>query len=148
GGMNFTTRTLDYFGSSSTWAAFARANPYFMAAPVDEAAKRFAGGLSYKLRAWNFSYRAGYQSYVETVAVTNVASLQRQRSINIDDTSTAAEMLSNASLSEFRRLRTPVSEFSYNGRPSLRLQFRGGYIYYRYTGPATLAASFTGTVRT
>src|SRR4051812_29501346 len=28
-GVSFTTRSLDYFGSSATWGAFSRANPYY-----------------------------------------------------------------------------------------------------------------------
>src|SRR5207249_3948888 len=68
--------------------------------------------------------------------------------INTSDPTTAGELIRQASWTEFRRLRTPISEFSYNGRPLHRLQLRGGYIYYRYAGPATLNASYSGTART
>ena len=34
-GATFVTRTLDYFGSDSAWGGFARANPYYLQAPVN-----------------------------------------------------------------------------------------------------------------
>ena len=39
-GVTETTRSLDYFGSSSTWGSFARANPYLIVAPLSEATDR------------------------------------------------------------------------------------------------------------
>src|SRR5690349_21472027 len=36
----FTTRSLDYFGSSDAWGAFARANPYYLFAPINEVSNR------------------------------------------------------------------------------------------------------------
>ena len=71
-GVQFTTRTLDYFGSSSTWAAFQRANPYYVGVlddpgNVDNAANRFTGGLSYSWNDWNLFFNTGYQSYKETL---------------------------------------------------------------------------------
>jgi hypothetical protein len=143
-GVNFTTRTLDYFGASSTFLSFVRANPYYVAAPLDQSTNRFTAGLSYALKDWNVFYRAGFQSYTEKVNISSVTST----SLNVDDPVTARETLTQASWSEFRRLRTPVSEFLYNGRTTRKLQLRGGYIYYRYTGPVNFDNSFSGTART
>jgi hypothetical protein len=144
-GMSVTTRTLDYLGAPAFWGNFARANPYVIEAPVNQTANKFTGGFNYSFHAWNVAYRAGYQTDEEAVTMDNVGS--GQRSINIDDPVTASERLDRASWLEFRRLKTPVSEFSYNGRAGSRLQLRGGYIFYRYRGPASLNASFNGTSR-
>lgn len=144
-GLTFTTRTMDYAGSPSYWGSFARANPYVMEAPINETSNRFTGGFTYSFRSWNVSYRAGYQTYEEGLALDNLST--GQQSINIDDSRTASELLDHASWLEFRRLKTPISEFSYNGRTG-RWQIRGGYIFYRYRGPVSLNASFDGTVRT
>jgi len=43
-----------------------------------------------------------------------------------------------------RRLKTPVSEFAYDGRVNSWLDIRGGYIFYRYRGPAVREASYSG----
>jgi len=71
-----------------------------------------------------------------------------QRSINIDSPPTANEKVTSASWSEFRRLKTPVSEFSYTGKANRRLDLRGGYIFYRYRGPFAMNAAFDGRSRT
>ena len=60
-------------------------------------------------------------------------------------TSSTKEPLTNLSQSEYRRLTTPISEFSYTGKPLSKFEWRGGYIYYRYQGPATLDQSYNGT---
>jgi len=145
-GVSFTTRSLDYFGSSSTWGSFARANPYYMIAPLQEMAYRGVAGVDYTQGVWNFHYRAGYQSFEDSIRGANAASLER--SINIDDASTAGEQLNSASWMDWRRLRTPVSEFSYTGRPNRKLETRGGYLFYRYSGPANLNMSMSGIART
>ena len=59
--------------------------------------------------------------------------------------SSTKEPLTNLSQSEYRRLTTPISEFSFTGKPLSNLDWRGGYIYYRYQGPATLDQSYNGT---
>ena len=56
-------------------------------------------------------------------------------------------VLDRASWLEFRRLKTPMSEFSYNGRIGERVRVRGAYIFFRYRGPASLNASFNGIAR-
>jgi hypothetical protein len=145
-GVTQTTRSLDYFGSTSTWGSFARANPYYMIAPLSETTDRVTGGLDYTLHGWNLHYRLGYQKFDDAVTDTNASALER--SINVNDPATNAERLSAASWIDSRKLSTPVSEFSYSGKLSNRLQTRGGYLFYRYRGPASLAASFNGIART
>ncbi len=145
-GVNFTTRALEYFGAPEYWGGFMRANPYRVEAPLSDIANRFTGGISYSIKDWSFHYRLGYQTFEENLSWNNVES--PQRSINIDTDRTAQELLTSASWSEFRRLKTPVSEFSYTGRPTKRLDLRGSYIFYRYRGPATLDAAFVGNVQT
>ena len=144
-GMTFVTRTLDYFGSPAEWGAFARANPYYLQAPVNETANRFAGGLSYTWRDWNVFYRTGYQTFEQNLTIDNVVS--PERSIDLSDPVTANELLNRASFNQYRRLKTPISEFSYVGRSRSRIQLRGGYIFYRYRGPVSQSANFNGTAR-
>jgi len=57
-------------------------------------------------------------------------------------------MVNGISWIDSRKLSTPVSEFSYNGQLSSRLEARGGYIFYRYSGPAALDMSMDGSART
>jgi len=144
-GVNFTTRSPAYFGSPSSWGSFARANPYYVFAPLQEMSNRVTGGVDYTRNSWALHYKLGYQVFDDAVNGTNTAS--PQRSINIDDPSTATELLNHMSWTDSRRLSTPVSEFSYSGRPSRRLEARGGYIFYRYRGPASLDFSFDGQAR-
>jgi hypothetical protein len=145
-GVTETTRSLDYFGSSSTWGSFARANPYTMIAPVSETTDRVTGGVDYTRGGWAFHYKVGYQWFQD--AVNGINSATPERSINIDDPTTAAELLNGASWADSRKLTTPVSEFSYTGKLTKRLQARGGYLFYRYQGPATLDTSYNGIART
>jgi hypothetical protein len=145
-GTAFTTRTLDYFGAPSTYAAFLRANPYSIKTAIDEVGQRATGGINYSVRNWNVFYKAGYYSYKENNALRNPVS--PERSINIDEAATANELLSAAQWDEFRRIKGPISEFSYNGQPASRLSLRGAYIYYRFAGPATTTALFAGRART
>jgi hypothetical protein len=145
-GVNFTTRTLDYFGSAEPWGAFLRANPYYVEAPIDDVAHRFTGGLSYTWRDWSLHYRLGYQTFKQTLPWNNVSS--PERSLYVDSNPTNNEKVTSASWSESRRLTTPISEFSYQGKVTPRLNLRGGYIFYRYRGPDTLQATFAGSART
>jgi hypothetical protein len=144
-GMRLTTRTIEYFDPPSSWGSFARANPYQVEAPADELSNRFTGGFTWSPGPWSFFYRAGYQRYEETLETDNLAS--SQRSLNIDDPATADELLDLAHWSESRRRNAPSSEFSYNGtiRPGIRI--RGGYLYYRHSGPSRVDAMFEGTSR-
>jgi hypothetical protein len=145
-GVSGTTRSLDYFGAPSTWAAFARANPYYVVSPLEESTDRITAGLDYTLRDWSLHYKAGYQTFDQALTGSNPKS--PERSLNIDDANTAREVVNGVAWSESRRLKTPVSEFSYTGKLLGRLKLRGGYIFYRYQGPATIDAAFDGTART
>ncbi len=140
-GPTYTTESLDFFDSPSYWGGFARANPYFLYAPIDDNTNRFSGGVDYTYRAWTFHYNLGYQTFTENVSLNNVNS--PELSINPVASSTA-EPLTNLSQSEYRRLTTPISEFSFTGKPLPKLEWRGGYIYYRYQGPATFDQSYSG----
>jgi len=145
-GVTQTTRSLDYFGSSATWGSFARANPYLIVAPLSEATDRVTGGIDYTNRGWALHYRLGYQSFTDSINGTNAAS--PERSINIDDPTTAKELANGISYTDFRKLSTPVSEFSYTNKVNSRFEMRGGYMYYRYQGPASLDMAFDGSART
>jgi hypothetical protein len=145
-GSTFTTRSLDYFGSSSTWASFARANPYYLFAPLNEVSNRVTGGIDYTIKDWTLHYRLGYQTFEDAVDGQNLTS--PLLSINVDDSSTRKEPLNGVSWSDFRRLKTPVSEFSYTGKLLSRLDARGSYLFYRYSGPASLNMSMDGIART
>ncbi|MBZ5562808.1 MAG: hypothetical protein LAP13_10340 [Acidobacteriia bacterium] len=142
-GPTFTTFSPDFLDSPASWGAFARANAYYLYAPTFNHTNRFTGGLDYTLRNWNFHYNLGYQAYTGNMTFNNVTS--PQRSINTGTPSTASQLLNNVSWSAFRELKTPVSEFSYTGKPSSRLEMRGSYIFYRYRGPASFDQSFDGT---
>lgn len=145
-GTTFTTRPMDYFGSSSAWGAFARANPYYLMAPLNEMANRIAGGVDYTRRNWNFHYRIGYQVFDDSVNGRNLG--PGQRSINTNDPATAKELLNFASWTDFRKLNSPVSQFLYDDKINRHLEFHGGYTFYRYGGPASLNFSANGTART
>ena len=145
-GSTFTTRSLDYFGSSGTWGSFARANPYYLFAPFNEVSDRVTGGLDYTVKKWTLHYRLGYQNFEDAVNGQNLSS--PLLSINVNDATTRKEPLNGASWIDSRRLTTPVSEFSYTGKILPRLETRGSYLYYRYSGPASLNMSMDGIART
>ena len=145
-GETFTTQTMDYFGSSSAWGSFARANPYYLIAPINQNANRIAGGVDYTRRSWNFHYRIGYQVFDDAVNGQNL--ITDQRSINTNDPATASELLGATSWVDSRKLTTPISEFTYDGKIHHRLELHGGYTFYRYSGPAALDFSASGTART
>ncbi|MEQ1947792.1 MAG: hypothetical protein ABL995_11420 [Bryobacteraceae bacterium] len=144
-GVQFTTRPVDFFGSPSTWGGFARANPFYLVSPVDESANRVTGGVDYTLKSWNLHYKLGYQRFTNIANLTNPVS--PERSINTADATAAKELLTAVTWADSRKLSTPVSEFSYNGKVSSRLEARGAYLFYRYKGPATLAMTATGSAR-
>jgi hypothetical protein len=141
-GPTFTTESLDFFDSPSYWGTFARANPYYLYAPVDDNTNRFTGGIDYTYHSWTFHYNLGYQTFTQNVTLNNTIS--PELSINPVSSSTL-EPLANLSQSDYRRLTTPVSEFSFTGKPLSKFEWQGGYIYYRYQGPATFDQSYNGT---
>ncbi len=142
-GMNLTTRTVDYFGSPASWGTFARANAYTILAPLDETTNRYAGGIDYSRHGWNAHYRAGYQVLDDAVTANAASSL----SIDVADPLSPREALENGSYQDYRRLTTPISELSYDGKLTPTLEWRGGYIFYRYSGPSGLQAAYSGLAR-
>lgn len=140
-GPLLTTRSLDFFNAPAYWGAYARANPYPLNAPLHDETDRLTGGVDYSWRGWDFHYRAGFQSFDESVALNLVS--PGEVSINPAVLSTQ-EPLSQLSWSQARRLTTPVSEFSYRGKVRDDLELRGGYNYARYRGPATLDMFVSG----
>ncbi len=140
-GTTFTTRAPDFFDSPSFWGTFSRANPYSLDAPLTDATNRVTAGFDYSLKDWNFHYAVGYQTFTENIGLNNVTS--PELSINPIASSTT-EPLSNLSWSQFRRLTTPISEFTFSGKPLPKLEWRSGYMYYRYQGPVTFDQAFNG----
>ena len=140
-GTTFTTRSLDFYSSPSFWGSFARANPYYLNAPISDNTNRFTGGIDYTLKSWTFHYNIGYQSYIENLNLANVST--GELSINPIASSTT-DPLTNLSSNQYRRLTTPVSEFTFVGKPIKNLEWRGEYIYYRYEGPLTFTEAYNG----
>jgi len=137
-----TTRTPAFFGAPGFWATYTRNNPYVLYEPVNDNTNRFTGGTDYTWRSWNFHYNIGYQSFDENMNLNNVGS--PELSLNTGTKSTATQPLLGLTWSQDRRLTTPISEFSFTGKPLSKLEWRGGYIYYRYRGPASFDAAFNG----
>ena len=145
-GNRLSTRVLEYFDPPSSWGSFLRANPYLVNGPADEVSNRLAGTLTYTRGGWSAFFRGGYQQYEEDLEIRNLSAVQP--SINVDDPATAGEPVNVAEWSEFRERGAPFSEISYNGRVSSRWTLRGGYLYYRYSGPYSTTAFFDGLART
>src|SRR5439155_360501 len=82
---------------------------------LNDEANRFTGGIDYTLRSWTLHYNLGYQTFNENLNLNNVAS--PERSIDTSAAITANEPLLGLSWSQSRRLTTPVSEFSFTGKP-------------------------------
>ncbi len=144
-GATFTTFVPDFFGSPgrpNPYAVYVGSNPYYLYAPTFDNTNRFTGGLDYTWRNWNFHYDVGYQTYSGTMNFNNVTS--PEFSFNTSTASTASTPLLNASWTQFQQLTTPISEFSYTGKPESWVDVRGGYIFYRYSGPATFDQAFNG----
>ena len=143
-GATFTTRSPDLFGAPGFWGSYARANPYYLDAPVNDSTNRFTGGIDYTWHSWSFHYNLGYQTYDETLSLNNVGFPQQSINTNPTRPPTATTPLLGLSWTQARRFDTPISEFSFVGKPTSKLEWRGGYMYYRYRGPATLDQSFNG----
>jgi hypothetical protein len=141
-GMTYTTRSPDFFDSPSYWGNYARANAFYLFAPLNDYTNRFTGGVDYSANGWSFHYDVGYQTFTENINLSNVSSPE----LSIDPAaSSVAEPLTNLSGAQFRKLTTPISEFSFVGRPLKKLEWRGGYMYYLYGGPATFVQEYSGT---
>jgi hypothetical protein len=141
-----STRSVDFIGSPTTWGAFARANPYPVSGPVDDSSNRVSGGASYSWDRVTLHYKAGYQTSEETMKFDPLA--VPERSINVGDPTTAAELLSTVGWSQQRKLKMPSSELSFVARPASSIEWRGEYLYYRARGPFSLDAAFGGRART
>ncbi len=145
-GVTDTTQTFDFFGSPSSFGSFLRANPYYLIAPVSNSSNRITGGFDYTKKSWTLHYRLGTQRFEESINGGNPQT--GQRSINIDDPVTANELLKTGTWTDYRRLSTPVSEVSWNGKIQTRLRASGSYLFYRYSGPTALDMSASGSART
>jgi hypothetical protein len=135
---------LDYYGAPANWGTFLRDNPYYVIGPVNESSNRFAGGLDYTVKHWTIHYTVAYQTFDQAFNWNNPVA---ERSINVDSTANARELLQNGNWNEFRRLTAPSSELFFNGNVAPRLTWRGDFLYFRYSGPATINASYNGTAR-
>ncbi len=145
-GVNDTTRTMDYFGSPSEWRPYALNNPFYLVGLIDETSNRGAVGVDYTLRAFSFHYKAGLERMRDSFNGFNP--YPNQTSLNVSSAMSAQEPLSSAKWADYRKLSTPVHEFSYAGKIFSRLRTRGSYNYRNYTGPATLALSASGQAGT
>jgi len=137
-GPTFTTFSPAYFDEPDSWGGYARANAYSLYAPTFDNANRITGGIDYTWHDWNFHYNVGYQTFDDNITMN--AAVPGESSI----AETAGGPLYDASWSDYRRLTTPVSEFSYTGKPAPWMSMRGSYLFYRYSGPATLDQTFGG----
>jgi hypothetical protein len=140
-GSTFTTASPDFLGSPGFWGTYARANPFFLFAPINDETNRFTGGVDYTFHSWTFHYVAGYQAFNAATTLNTVTS--PQLSIN-PAASSKLEPLTAMNWSQFRRLTTPVSELSFVGKPLSRLEWRGSYVFYRFQGPVSFDQSFNG----
>ena len=141
-GMAFTTASPDFVGSPSYWGSYARANPFYLFAPVNDETNRFSGGVDYTFHSWSFHYVTGYQSISLNRFFNNITSPE----LSIDPVASSTKVpISNFTWSESRHLTSPISEFSFVGKPHSHLEWRGSYIFYRYKGPASFDQSFNGT---
>jgi hypothetical protein len=145
-GNTQTTFSPDFLGSPGSWGTFARAAAFPLLAPTSDYTNRFTGGFDYTYHDWNFHYNVGYQTFNDTINLNNTTSPELP--IDITTSGNTDYILNQASWTDYRRLTTPVSEFSYNGKPKSWLDLRGSYIFYRYSGPATFDQSFNGTTGT
>jgi hypothetical protein len=144
-GVTDTTQTFDFFGSPAAFGSFARANPYYLVAPVSDSSTRITAGVDYTLKSWTLHYKFGVQRFEESINGGNPQT--GERSINVDDPITAQELLTAGNWTDYRRLTSPVSELSWNGKISPRLRATGSLLLYRYSGPTALDMSASGSAR-
>ena len=142
-GSVFLTQAPDFLGSPATWGTFARANPYQLFQPLQDTSNKVTGGFDYTFSGWTLHYSLGYQNFNEAVNAANATS--PEFSINTGQASTSTTPLLNFAQSETRQLQGPVSDFSYNTKLTPRLDYRGDYLFFEFSGPARLVQSFNGT---
>ena len=141
-GPVFTTQSPDFLGSPSFWGSFARGNPFLLFEPLQDETNRFSGGFDYAFHDWTFHYSLGYQTFNEAINAANTAS--PELSIDSGPAANSKEPLLSFAQTETRQFKSPISEFSYAGKMTRDLEYRGDYIFYRFTGPATLVQAFNG----
>ncbi len=140
-GATFTTASPDFLDSPGYWGTYARANPFYLYAPINDDTNRFTGGIDYTFHSFTFHYSLGYQTFTSITDANNVTSPE----LSIDPAaSSTTEPLNSFTWSQFRRLTTPISELSFVGKPLANLEWRGSYLYYRYQGPISFDQSFNG----
>jgi hypothetical protein len=144
-GTDFSTRALDYYGAPSSWGTFIRDNPYYVVGPIDETMNKVAGGFDYTISNWNVHYTVGYQTFQQNMSWANPTI---ERSINIDSTANVLERLLAGNWWEHRLLHSPSSELFFNGKINPRFNWRGDFLYFRYSGPSSIYATYDGTERT
>lgn len=141
-GVNDTTRTMDYFGAPPEFDSYVRDNPYYLVGLVNETSNRAVLGVDYTLSAFTFHYKAGIERLVDSFDGANPYA--GEVSIDTSDPLASQETLISETWADYRRLTSPVSEFSYDGKIFSRLHTHGSYIYHSYSGPATLAMGASG----
>lgn len=144
-GVNDTTRTMAYFGAPPEFDSYVRDNPYYLVGLLNETSNRAVIGVDYTLSAFTFHYKTGFERLVDSFDGANPYA--GEVSIDTSDPLALAsqQTLTSATWADYRRLTTPVSEFSYSGKIFSKLHTRGSYIYHSYTGPATLAMAASGS---
>jgi len=144
-GAEDTSRVMDYFGVPSSFGSFQRANPYYLIGVVNEQSDRIAGGIDYTLRDWTFHYNIGMQRFTDSFDGNNPYA--NERSFDIGDATTAKELLTATYWADYHKLTTPMSELSWNGKLSPRLETHGNYTFFDYSGPASLLMTGSGLAR-
>ncbi len=146
-GTTFSPMTTDYLDAPfPTFGFFAEGSPYVLYAPENDDANRFTGGIDYTLHSWNFHFVLGYQTESNTMTFNNTSS--PEYSFEISNPYTANTPVNLFSMITNRNLTSPFSNFSYTGRPLRKLELRGNYIYYRYSGPANMNETIDGIMPT
>ncbi len=136
-GATFTPSAPDYLGAAFTsWGFYAEGSPFVLYAPLNDEANRFTGGLDYNIHSWTLHYRIGYQALTDDMTFNNPTS--PQYSFETGNAFTVNTPVSLYSMSQYRHLTTPISEFSYTGKLTSKLELRGSYIFYDYSGPANM----------
>lgn len=141
-GVNDTTRTMDYFGAPPEFEGYIRDNPYYLVGLLAETSNRAAVGMDYALGSFTFHVKGGMERMVDSF--NGMQPYANETSINTGNAISAQEPLASANWADYRKLTTPLAEFSYTGKITAKFHARGSYIYHRYTGPATLSMSAAG----
>ncbi len=147
-GTTITPMTPSFMGQAyPTWGFFSGQTPYLLYAPANDIADRFTGSMDYTLlRRWTFHYALGYQTLTNAMTFNNLTA--GQISINTGSATAVDTPLKSFSMSQFRQLTTPISDFSYTGQVWGAVDLRGSYLYERFSGPASYDEAFNGIAPT